>query len=87
MGTPKFGCNLSPEAIRVAQRGEVYLRTIMDLLDAGTEKPPWATVEGADLEVQQFYDQWKTLRMASCTGILWEPTAKCAGGSCCIRVL
>ena len=46
---PIFGWDLSPEAVR----DEVYLRTIMDLLDMGTEKPPWTTVEGADLEVQQ----------------------------------
>ena len=53
------GCeiDLSPEAIREAQRGEVCLRTILDLLDAGSEKPPWSTVEGADLEVQQLYAQ------------------------------
>ena len=49
------GCeiDLSPEAIREAQRAEVCLRTIIDLLDAGSEKPPWSTVEGADLEIQQ----------------------------------
>ena len=40
------GCeiDLSPEAIRKAQRGEICLRTILDLLDAGSEKrhgPPW----------------------------------------------
>ena len=36
------GCeiDLSPEAIREAQRGEVCLRTILDLLDAGSKKPP-----------------------------------------------
>ena len=45
------GCeiDLSPKAIREAQRGEVCLRTILDLLDAGSEKPPWFTVEGADV--------------------------------------
>ena len=49
----KCEMDLSSDAIREAQMGEVYLRTIIDLLDAGTEKPPRATVEGADLEVQQ----------------------------------
>ena len=39
-GIPKMGWALSPETIRVAQTGEVYFRTIIDLLDAGTEKPP-----------------------------------------------
>ena len=89
MGTPKFGWDLSPDAIREAQRTEVYLRTIMDLLDKGTEKPPWATVEGADLEVQQLYAQWEALQLQD--GILYmnfkELTAKCAGGSCWFRVL
>ena len=33
----KLGSDLSPEAIRLAQQEEVYLRIIMDLLDAGTE--------------------------------------------------
>ena len=36
---------------------EVYLRTIMDLLDAGAEKPPWSTVEGAEPEIQELYAQ------------------------------
>ena len=51
------GCeiDLSPEAIREAQRNEVCLRTILDLLDAGSEKQRWSTVEGADLEVQHLY--------------------------------
>ena len=59
------GCeiDLSPEAIRGAQRGEVCLRTILDLLDVGSEKPSWSTVKGADLEVQQLYAQWKTLQL------------------------
>ena len=69
MGTPKFGWDLLPEAISVAQRGEVCLRTIMDLLDAGTEKPPWATVEGADREVQQLYTQWQAIQLQD--GILY----------------
>ena len=37
------------------------MRTIVDLLNAGTEKPPWAIVEGVDLEVQQLYTQWEAL--------------------------
>ena len=49
--------DLSPDAIREVQRAEIYLRTIMDILDARTRKPPWTTVEGADLEVQQLYAQ------------------------------
>ena len=59
------GCeiDLSPEAIRDAQRGKVCLRTILDLLDAGSKKPPWSTVEGADLEVQQLYAQWETVQL------------------------
>ena len=52
-GITKFGWNLSPEAIRAAQMGEVYLRTVMDLLDAGSE----STVEGADPVVQHLYAQ------------------------------
>ena len=52
------GCEIdrSPEAIREAQRGEVCLRTILDLLDAGSEKPPWSTAQGADM-----YAQWEAL--------------------------
>ena len=50
-GIPMCEIDLLPEVIRVAQRGEAYLRTIMDLLNARTEKPPFATVEEADLEV------------------------------------
>ena len=42
----KCEIDLSPDAIREVQRAESYLRTIMDLLDAGAEKPPWAPVEG-----------------------------------------
>ena len=81
--------DLSPDTIREAQRAEIYLRTIMDLLDAGTEKPPQATVEEADLEVQQLYAQCEALHIQN--GILyrnlWKPTVKCAGGSCWFRVL
>ena len=55
------GCEIdfSPEAMREAQRVKVCLKTIFDLLDAGLEKPPWSTVEGADLEIQQ----WETLHL------------------------
>ena len=72
--TKRFaGCeiDLSPEALREAQRGLVCLKTILDLLEAGLEKPPWSTVEGADLEIQQLYAQWETYsyRTASCTEI------------------
>ena len=56
--------------IREAQRAEVYPRTFMDLLDAGTEKPPWATVKGADLKVQQLYAQWEALQIQN--GILYR---------------
>ena len=49
---PECEIYLSLKAIREAQRGEVCPRTILDLLDTGSEKPPWSTVEGADLEVQ-----------------------------------
>ena len=66
----KFGWDLSPDSIREAQRVEVYLRTIMDLLDAGTAKPPWTTVEGADPEVQQLYAQWEALWLQD--GILYR---------------
>ena len=59
----RWGIDLSPDAIRDAQRNEVYLRTIMDHLDAGAEKPPWSTVEGADPEVQQLYAQWEPLQL------------------------
>ena len=52
--------DLTSDAIREAQGAELYLWTIMDLLDVETEKPPWATVEGADLELQQLYAQWET---------------------------
>ena len=65
--------DLSPDAIREAQRGEVYLQIIMDLLDAENEKPPWSTAEGADLEVkevQQLYDQWEALSLQD--GILYR---------------
>ena len=44
--------------------------TIMDLLDAGTEKPPWAIVEGADLEVHQLNAQWEALQLQD--GILYR---------------
>ena len=67
---PECEIDLSPEAIREVQRGEVCLRTILDLLDAGSEKPPWSTVEGADLEVQQRHAQWKTLQLGD--GILYR---------------
>ena len=60
---PECEIDLSPEAIREAQRGEVCLQTILDLLDAESEKPPWSTVEGADLKVQQLYAQWQTLQL------------------------
>ena len=50
--------------------GEVCLRTILVLLDAGSEKPPWSTVEGADLEVQHLYAQWETLQLRD--GILYK---------------
>ena len=51
-------------------KGEVCLRTILHLLDDGSEKPPWSTVEGADLEVQQLYAQWETLQLRD--GILYR---------------
>ena len=35
----------------------------MDLLDAGTEKPQWSIVEGADPVVQQLYAQWEALQL------------------------
>ena len=66
---PECEMDLSPEAIREAQMGEVCLRTILDLLDAGSEKPSWSTAEGADLEVQQLYAQWETLQIRD--GILY----------------
>ena len=69
-GISRCGMDLSSKAIRVAQRGDVYLRTIMDLLDAGTEKPPWSTVEVADLEVQQLYAQWEAFQLQD--GILYR---------------
>ena len=71
--TKRFpGCeiDLSPEGIREAERGEVCLQTILDQLDAGSEKPPWSTVEGADLKVQQLYAQWETLQLRD--GILYR---------------
>ena len=36
----KCEMNLPPDAIREAQRAEVYLLTFVDLLNAGTEKSP-----------------------------------------------
>ena len=78
------GCeiDLSSEAIREVQSGEVCLRNILDLLDAGS---PWFTVEGADLKVQQLYAQWETYiyGMASCTGIFgyqWPTTLEAIVG-------
>ena len=62
--------DLSTEAMREAQRGEVCLKTILDLLDAGPEKPPLSTVEGADLQIQQLYAQWETLQLQD--GILYR---------------
>ena len=59
----KCEMDLMPNTIREAQRAEVYLRTVMDLLNAGMEKLPWATVEGADLEVQQLHAQRETLQL------------------------
>ena len=59
----KCDIDLSLYVIRAAQKGEIYLRTIIDLLDPGTDKPPWVTVEGADLEVQQLYAQWEALQL------------------------
>ena len=35
--------DVSPEAMREAQRGDVCLQTILDLSDAGPEKPPWSS--------------------------------------------
>ena len=66
------GCemDLSPEAIREAQSGEVCLRSILDLQDAGYEKPPWSTVEGVDFEIQQLYTQWEALQLQD--GILYR---------------
>ena len=66
------GCEIdfSPEAIRENQMSEVCLRTILDLLDAGSEKPPWSTVERADVEVQQLYAQCETLQLRD--GILYR---------------
>ena len=66
----RCGIDLSPDAIREAQRNEVYLRTIMDLLDVGAEKPPRSTMEGADPEVQQLYAQWEALQLQD--GILYR---------------
>ena len=66
----RLGIDLSPDAIREAQRNEIYLRTIMDLWDAGAEKPAWSTVEGADPEVQQLYAQWEALQLQD--GILYR---------------
>ena len=60
-GISKYEMDLSTDAIREVQRAEIYLQTIMDPLDAGTEKPPWATVDGADLDIQQLYAEWKAL--------------------------
>ena len=62
--------DLSPDAIREAQRNEVYLRPIMDLLDTGAEKSPWSTVEEADPEVQQVYAQLEELQLQD--GILYR---------------
>ena len=42
---------------------EDYLRTIMDLSDAGAENPPWSTMEGVDPEEQQLYAQWDALQL------------------------
>ena len=56
-GITKCEMDLTPDAIREAQWAGMYLWTIMDRLNAGTEKARWATVEGADLEVQQLYTQ------------------------------
>ena len=68
---PGCGIDLSPEAIKEAQRGKVCLRTILDLLDAELEKPPWFTVEGADwiLNSCTLSGRPYSYRMASCTEI------------------
>ena len=64
------GIDFSPDGIRKAQRNEACLRTIMDLLEAITEKRPWFIVEGADLEVQQLYEQWGALQFHD--GVLYR---------------
>ena len=55
--------DLSPDAIREAPRVEIDSRTIMYLLDEEAKKPPWAALEGANLEVQRLYAQWETLQL------------------------
>ena len=55
--------DFSPTALRAAQRSDGCLKTILELLDVGSEKPPWSTVERADPEAQQIYDQWEILQL------------------------
>ena len=47
--------DLSPEPMREAQRSDGCLKVILELLDAGSVKPPWSEMEGADSEIQQLY--------------------------------
>ena len=53
----RCGIDLSPDAIRETHRNEVYLQTVMNLLDAGAKKPPWFTVKGAYPKIQELYAQ------------------------------
>ena len=69
-GISKCEMDLSPDAMREAQRAEINLRIILYLLNAGTAKPPRATVEGADLEVQQMHAQLEALQQQD--GILYR---------------
>ena len=55
--------DLWPAAVRESQRSDGCLKAILELLDAGPEKPPWSAVEGANSEIQQIYAQWEALQL------------------------
>ena len=77
---PSRVCKLdfSPTALRAAQRSDSCLKTILELLDVGPEKPPWSTMEGADPQAQQIYAQWEVLQLKD--GILYRNFLNIDGG-------
>ena len=62
--------DFSPTALRAAQRSDDCLKTILELLDVGSDKSSWSTVEGADPEAQQIYAQWEVFQLED--GILYR---------------
>ena len=70
------GCEiyLSPKAGREAE-GRGLLAYYSSSVVAGSEKPQWSTVKGADLEVQQLYAKWG----GGITATGWHLVQKCLG--------